>query len=807
MHILDELIDAISVSQNCNSPKISRKQFMQYLFSKSPLEIADDKYYYGLFNISNVPRATLNDLSDILNHDIMDWSFSYLQTYIGSNLNENDLNEKLFNICKAHSIKHSNTFDSMLESIVKHYFFDDKKLNLLFPECKIKNCNFYISWREKEEELLNLLQQQNIVFLTGKPASGKKELIKHIYKTYCDSSKDIFFCTSGNLSISDQLQNQIFEDSKYSLDDILYTLKSKGKSSLLILTRPILSDEDISFIKENLQNLEMRFIITTSTPSIPSVFSYINIDDRPYDNLQSIWDKILDNTSSKELLTPEEFQDLCDYIDKNPYLLTIIAQIVKREPKLINESLDFKSWLWNHKNLPKFHATYHSTQKTSLNPRQLILRLLDCYPDQLLEKLSELSIWTKHPLKRTLLEKYFNPQLLDCAVSYSILQIVDEDNSMLVMPKVLADTIWYKYPIKYEEYKESIQNFIFSIKSGTPLPIPYKDLYPVILNLIFRFHFQITNVSSRIVKREFALLEEWNELLLQLIYQIVQLGNPYIARQIVPHLFCYQHKSQYHEDSKTEHRMIRYLIDKQTEYMTNDNITAVMKEIQGIAIPLLEPYTANEMKITLSCVPYLTLIIQDLLDAEIRQERHLLINNDSGKDAFLILSMHLKTSIKLFKSMSCTLKNDYIDFSYYYSFIYYLIFCPYDINCSYHYHTALMYFEKLLDSTTASMDLKIKARCMHLYYNIFINKTTDVINHVNEYICLFKEINQHLYSWDTIFAFHSCYLLLQEILPKASRSALAISTHKIDFHSFIQEQMSLPSAYLETLLNLANRYE
>ncbi len=121
----------------------------------------------------------------------------------------------------------------------------------------------YIPWDEKEEELQRLLEQEpNFpVFITGLPASGKKQLVKHYISSNFNGT-DIFWLDHyPDLSLEEQLSNIQFlceeTDKPSNTEKIIQFLQYKTSSSLLIT--------QTSHVKNGIRTLKNQYFSPQNT--------------------------------------------------------------------------------------------------------------------------------------------------------------------------------------------------------------------------------------------------------------------------------------------------------------------------------------------------------------------------------------------------------------------------------------------------------------------------------------------------------------------------------------------------------------
>lgn len=700
-------------------------------------------------------------------------------------------------------------FSDIIRSLVFLHFFGDP--TPFVPNCPCL-CQKYVSWNEMENKIRKNLEVNHLIFLTGNPGSGKRQLLIHsLQASYFSIGKDYYWLdTNSSIPLEEELTSLVFSGTKksYNLEEVLNILRTKTKNSLLIIHRPILTDADLSFVNKTLIPMNLYIIISTYTKVSLKNTIALDVDNRPIANLFNIF-KIYNPSSD---FTEKEFLLLANHFSNNVYLITIIAKALSSKPKNLQKKQlidQFESFYYECR-LPKVHSFYHmdDIERSSKSGQQLLLltkKLLSCYPHELFtNELSELSIWTKTPISYIELTKHFKVETLQIWIESGIIQYYDEDK--IYMPSLIADIVWINYPINYTEYRDKLLHFILQIECGAPLLFPYETLYQVISNLIFRFHFQITIMPSRTSKKSIDLFLNWNNLLTNIMEHYMHLGNYIYAQKILPHLYIAYNKRGEILDfpSSLFSSQVKELLRSQADYMQSSDIISSFDNLIN-RIDTIKNNVTSLNKSSRSIINRLILsILQDLADTAVE------IAIQYTRDYFFPYNVASNTQwnnclyaiynfADKFKIMG---KNE----EYYYKGIYYALITLYRNPDT--LQKAKDNFRIFLFLET-DVELRFKVKCIQFYFYILsatsftpIPYSTLIQNFENLYI----EFTNKIWSYHTSYIFYSCVSVLSFILPYCISDRLrnTLITCMKQCKKFYEKQLSLPSAQKEAFINLLN---
>lgn len=521
--LLHELINIIRSTSISHKPGIP--DCMRYLLGdKFDSFLYSDAYLYQVYNEEIcLPIEAIEAIRTSVNWDVRRLKENFPKSEISAQALSDNI-RPLYNKYITDSGREKG-LNSMLRSLLHLYFFGITDAPPLFVSYEKRNVKDYIPPEDYINAAKSILEKNNVLILTGAPGMGKTELAKRLVAQSCAPYKDIGWLEVpyDATHISDcfgsiHFYNQSTDDTVRE-NEILKWLERKPKSSYLIINAPVLYDDDFHFIKDYLYTLRIRIIITTRTPVIPCCESSKLALENYTGNFLT---KIFQKTCSDNFFSKEEYSKLFDIVCCNPYIVTLVAKSIQQHPEAIGKSdlLDKEQWLWHKKQLPKIHSSYNDPgSKPELPLLTLTSRILDNYPPAfLINTASRLSIWARQEIRLDYLKKSFTPSDIDTALQNGILQFTDEAQKTVQMPALLADTIWFNYPIDYSDYQNEISQFLSKICIGHVSMVPIDTLYGLIENIVYRFHFNIVYLKTRPSSGEKKQFFEWNAFLMQIVF-------------------------------------------------------------------------------------------------------------------------------------------------------------------------------------------------------------------------------------------------------------------------------------------------
>lgn len=841
-NVLKEFFDAISYSLSSLKPpmELSIEDFRDFVFNG---EIGDNINVFD-FSDTTLRKIYLKKSSfSLSNLKILatrqHWDFQALEICIKHQPNNiNNLEQRITeigqNILKKYHYDAPTDFSSVMRSLVRLHCFNCTTFNIFFESNFPCLCSNYVPWESKEQELNEKLKQTSIILLTGSAGSGKSQLIINTLKNYYPRNVlDMYWLdVNEENSIENELSSIEFEDKVQDPQIIFQRLQEKEASSILVIHKPLLTKEDLSYIRRNLCPLKLRIIISTYAKILPEDFTIIDLDNRPIENLYSIFKRYL----KKDLkFSKKEFQTLAENVSSNLYVLTLIGKALSQKSSPFEKKSLLKHFedLYYKPNNSKIHNTaYHldENEKKSKPGEQLfthIKKILSYYPkDKFSKELCELSIWTKTPILKSSLLKNWDEEFLEFCLCYGLLQYHSKDK--VFMPKLLADTIWRFFPIRFrndtdssletfpfsfKNYQDTIIKFFDSVSCGKTFSIPYTDLYEIIFQMVLRFHFQVSNTDSRITAENKKVIQEWNDFLTTVIKYYMLLGNYKYAKKLLPCLYFQRTKQGKPKNRKKIETTIQKLLTLKAGYMYSPNIVCTICKLQDALkkMPKLfekEPTYANQ-SLSILCS-----IIQDFCDCTVE----ILLQYIS----FIVSEMQYPSSMQLYNCIKTL--NDCIvtlqpfnihDSNYYLAVKHYFISiigityqCDSDLaNIMNQWDSASYYFEKFKGKVPEGQeDTYFKAKCMIFYSLLTIfylqqrypkNHTEDYYSLKDFFLELYKNFQKNIWSYHTSHMFYSCASFFIGIIPE-NETDYSIYSILIDcmnrYKNFLTAQVSLPPA-------------
>ena len=806
MNILKELIDSICKSSEQTQRSLGIEPIMGYLFNEifSSNRVTLYKYYNDGLSIENIKKLITSD----------EWTLECFTSNDFTIFNREKLSHEINILFSKYFSSENLDLTSKIKKLLLLHFADTSNANLLFDITHQPPCKTYVSWQEKENDLLKLLQKENIVFVTGNPGSGKKELVKYVIKQYCSSKyPDYLFLTQG-ASLQNKIEQVKFVYSLSNNKDTMSCLKEKDEHSVLVIDMPTIKNEDYQFILDNLRSLRMRIIITTRVHSLPSEFKSINVDNRPAENLNAIYM----NSDSNNVLSKSELEQLYQIINNNPYITMLVAKTLHKTPSFKAKFLDNNTWIWQSQNFPKIHASYHDNgNKSSQEILRLIIRLTEDYYTiyKNHKTLSKLSIWARHPINLTLLEKHFGYEEIHNLINLGILQYQNESCTKVYIPAIFADIIWYDNPIKYSDYEKEIASFIEKLKVGQPLTLPFSDLYPILMNLIIRFHFQLSDWYSRAKSDVKSSYDKWNYILIDLMFYMTRLGYWKNAQQILPYLFYYTQKNKQldYSDTIPETKYLRRLLKIQTDFMDTPNMYRHIENLSSCITDMLNDKNLSQAALKVLPKNYTALLIQNMLDYFIREEKNetlSLITDSSCSDENTLLRI-LESIEQLLKISAQILpENLHTCYLFMYSFIN-TIYAKEDIAFTF----TIEHLKAFFDNKNLPPELLLKGRVERMYYSYVLfsikpylipqNLDEQSLVHITvEYNSLCNVIFDKIHPWDILWPFYTTTLWLYGYPGCDDTTKENIRKALLDYKYRCEEQISISDTekvYITTLVN------
>lgn len=754
MDIIHELVNILQKSCDRKPGIIS---CLRYILGE-PLDYClSDSYISELYKDSShlsSDRAKLLLSSE-------DWNTErFRRTCKNSSINLNTFLDGLRALCEQAGLSNTCSDDAnlMIKSLLLLHFFGTPDPDLIFPAFNAKNCGYY-SVPYQYNDAVTSLKRNNILFICGAPGTGKSELAKYIALSN-SSFRNIGWvdAVDGSVSLKTQLEELPFPQSSAQkpqtdisrIHDIFNRLKREPKTALLIIDLPFISKDDFKTIENELSGLDIRIIITTLTTNIPFKAPKISLDNQPIGLLKDIFDNIV----KTEYFNDNDFRRFAENVSNNPLVVTLAAKTIKISPSAPSKNawVDSTRWILDENGIESVHTVYKdlAKNKSSYNIKTLMRRLLFFYPYSFLENTAnKLSVWCRQPIDKDFLSEYFSSEEINDALTYGILEYVSPDEQYLKMPNILSYTIWEMYPVQYDDYYNKICEFIDSFKFGEDQKLSYKTLYTVIENMIFRFHYQITCLPSRITRDQRDRFIHWNSQLILIVKRLIRMGNYELSKKIYCNLYKYETRKEKNLILASE-KLMTYIsiLNIPLHNATNDSYTNIFDQLindLNTFKTLMSNSSSSPKKAELEQLyDFLQFVVIEILDMLMRMASNKsldFIDEPAQTEFTLVISDSILTLLtKEYQCYYCIL-NDFLTAIFHHS--------------RKHYKEANTKYSACIDKFLPDSDLSLKLQLYYLFFTL-----------ITGFIATRAYGSTSLYASETVSYFRDTYNLLSETLSK-----------------------------------------
>ena len=743
----------------------------------------------------------------------------------------------------------------MFHALINLHFFGYPDSSSCFVQKDIRHCRHYINWEEKYHDISRLLATNNILFITGAPASGKKELVKQYILENRTVFKDIGWldCEYEYTSLKNRLTDLCFLGNRQIQDanEVIQLLSSKSSHSILVIDIPTPTSDDFEYIKTFFQELNLKIIFTTRSMDIPNEFAVLNIDGFPIENMFELYkswisfpkpkdkkdekDKkppipnISDFVSKrKDLFSVSEFQQLCNIIDNNPLIITLIARLVLKSTNLDDfkrDLLDPNIWIWKNQkittnSLYKINNEKYSSPKSENKLPRLLFRMLNNYPEEYMSEVGVmLSVFAKEAIDTATLSYFVSEENIQYALNYGLLSYIDSNHNYLKMPGILVHTIWEKYPIERINSYWSEVNTVFILLLNNNFPI--QSIYSITASMIYRYHFNIfvtTHFSKKGYEEKYQL---WNSFLISAIQCFLTMGNFEIVEKFIPFLFkcktinCPNEKYRELTSETNLQNILRFHYQLCSSNNVFDTIkhTNVEKHIKSH--PIFPD--SKDLWYKKEIIDSFSSVIQTMGDYFVRLEHSITINHIVNKEPLEIDKIISLILDELAICSDALSKQKYISLYYqlilnYIKLLYKKDYCISNIN-----EISDIFFQAYYKSGEISHQLFWKFELQSYYYSLLhtlyihfyenIPYPEKFFSQAFTYFQKYYDIcRNNILSWDTMWSFYAVTFLLKSLLPpNESAFHLLINDALQSFEAFITEQLNFPDA--ETRKELLQNYQ
>ena len=237
MNIFESLYKLIKHHTIPYKKVLSISKFMEYLIGNIGENSFSGTTLYNLYN--NTKKLSYDNLNKLALYKNRGRAFASLDIDIPSFLE--DANNLLYTRL-PHYTKQNNLC-SVLNTFVFIHFFNTSNPYILFQYNEKASPKNYVHWETMEQQILYILKQNNLLFLTGNPGSGKTQLLINCLPKYSFTSyTDIHWLDAPNPScipLKEQILTIAFigrTDEKLQLGNLLNILEKNLPPRYLLLT-------------------------------------------------------------------------------------------------------------------------------------------------------------------------------------------------------------------------------------------------------------------------------------------------------------------------------------------------------------------------------------------------------------------------------------------------------------------------------------------------------------------------------------------------------------------------------------------
>lgn len=464
----------------------------------------------------------------------------------------------------------------------------EKYKDLEYGHFRYKPCQNYVE-TALDAELALLLEKEHLVFVTGKPGSGKTQLIyNYIHKKYASDTS--IKAVVENCSVSMEFLNDL-KGNSLIISDYFYL---DNCAFIIVLDLPFITDRLFDTLRNLIIPEDYRIIITTRTQSYSQISPTLCVDYHSFTELKEIYEsalhpnqftfsgRIVDSFLVK--LNNEELNQLFTILDNNVMMISLLSKALYKDALLAKENiphltkellLDTKKWLWYSITLPEIRDpyinTYYGGKKQKLSFISHALALVCKYSFNVYEHWGPiLCIWAGNSISKECLETNttMTAQDIDDAIDIGLLNYTDNDQEFVKMNSLFYELFWlfyiYRANTKYSsnhkknsiymtprfdfelnlefciEQLNSIQDtYINSLSSD----MSFVDYNAIVIAAINHIHNYLSFGSKDInlTKRK-AIFIKWNCYLINLINFYIDRGNTVVAENVLARLFLMVNK-------------------------------------------------------------------------------------------------------------------------------------------------------------------------------------------------------------------------------------------------------------------------
>ena len=608
-NILDDLY--IILEKNI-TPDISTERIMMFILGEeNEGEIAPSDFYKIKKNKMQLSEKQRTNLARS-----KDWSFKRLERIV---------EEKYYhtqNDCyKKKNVRASFDFENISAQLKKmHEKYIDKNSIYELSECEmmkmlislhflrtiqsqtalnteiIKKSN-YVPWKEKEEELRNQIELNQITVVCGNAACGKKKLVwNYLRKNGSLEYLDIE-CRPGEKLREKKIEIKYLgqQNVVVKINELPVAFEKKDKNTKLIIKCTYLKEDDINFLDQLKSKTQIKIIIVTRTMKIPSIWGKVYISECPEKMLK----KILGKYCNIEQYSNDVMSRFFSILHYNPYLTELIAKYLKKSneydisqfiKKLHDEG---ETCIVEMSKGKKINSSYRDEWKTRAPYplSTLIGRILKPLDDDSIKQVVRLSIWTRTPITEEFLITVgsFTGEEVKKAINNGILEY--RNPNVVQMPEPLIWAIWTQnivididgcdnnlpvLQIVFDGRRVSVDEdgistgemLLDKIIQPEECSVDVIEFYySTLKNIIYRYH----KVYSRVAYENKLVWERyyvrWTEFLENTILRLKSIGNIKFAEWINEKIYTKYKKREFFFQANDEQKGKKQLNSFETNYM------------------------------------------------------------------------------------------------------------------------------------------------------------------------------------------------------------------------------------------------
>lgn len=692
-------------------------------------------------------------------------------------LNKKLATENVTKIYKKYNLPENQvlSFTDMVKELVWKAIFNKPSSEPMFIPYTQTVCSEYIEWEEKTDELKTKLSSNNLIFVTGYPATGKKQLIRNFIQS---SEKDPFDIAWISPKYEDIPLEKTFKNtpiffcnnaSNLSVIEKLHFISQKCNSSLLVLDVPYITPKDLDFVDHSIVPTNIKCIVITRTQTLDNTRVKVNMDNTPVGVLKKIFEK----SCNDNIFISKEFEQLCSITSHNPLAIFLTGKMLalskdktkRNELKL--SLLNPQTWIWNVAYQPKIHNPYKSSTKApGVYIGSILYRMLPLCDEDTYKKISKVALWYKYgfPFKYLYVICEEDDNLIDTLIQLNLLQFIDSEKQMLAMPALIADIFLNKHPITFSDCEEKLRYIIFSLSPEQTTEMDFNMIYSTLYNVLFYLHINTVKLKSRPTSSDLKLFADWNRFLLDVISYFSNLGNITMANALSNNLYmALNYKNKYFFKSTAP---LQNLIKKAVKL----NLDIVIEQDKSMILNKIDSLISN-LKVSRFkdyndpyLVMQISLLYEDTIERAICSEYAYTADLLTNNQALTPIRKQIHDIIYQIECSNPLFQPLYTDYK---QMIVYYIHSQYDRKntSSLNFKNAETLFDKILENKSVSSEFKLQAKLHRFHYTVacfFIcviyNKKIDIVERDLYFKFLFQDIIKNYVKKIHCCRIHELYL-------------------------------------------------